>query len=437
MALELHPDCKSRLIEVVAEGLSLIKVDNGCYLEPKSVPAGLGKAENVIPEKGPLRDQLVEYVGDYPVSEFIIDILGTELREKNEFVGDTPSIALTHLEGYGDPEATAKFLVDQLESLPWKYTLSIELPVKLRDLFQGDFVEFSVADHVRLVTHKADLDERFPLMSEDENRNKRIYGEGTILTDRIDPEWSENSVYFQIDVNGFVDTYGTTMPAVRAKYILRSICGLAIATRLFRYKLFVSPFGLSPKNHIYVHKHYDGASEIVGRFDLEDHSSSAFNGLELNDLDGRLKDDADKKKWVVERLHDMRAVLSAGERSEKILLASQWLFDSYAGKDELLSFVQTMVVLEILLGETDSPDEIGLGELLRNRCAYLIGRTHNERSYILGEFKKIYRVRSQIVHRGKSRLTPDERVLFTQLRMMCRRVIQAELDLLKADIAQS
>ena len=94
-----------------------------------------------------------------------------------------------------------------------------------------------------------------------------------------------------------------------------------------------------------------------------------------------------------------------------------------------------MVVLEILLGEKDSSDEIGLGELLRNRCAYLISKTHKDRSEILQDFKRIYAVRSQIVHRGKSRLTPDERSLFHNLRWMCRRVIQEELTLLKADAA--
>ena len=102
-----------------------------------------------------------------------------------------------------------------------------------------------------------------------------------------------------------------------------------------------------------------------------------------------------------------------------------------------MSFVQSMVVLEILLGDEETSDEIGLGELLRNRCAYLIGKSHQQRSDRLREFKEIYRVRSQIVHSGKSRLTPHERVLFDTLRWMCRRVIHEELSLLEADIEEA
>jgi hypothetical protein len=70
---------------------------------------------------------------------------------------------------------------------------------------------------------------------------------------------------------------------------------------------------------------------------------------------------------------------------------------------------------------------------MRNRCAYLIGTSQEDRINLLDAFNQIYRVRSQIVHSGKHRFTADERSLFFRLRWMCRRVISKELDLLKAD----
>jgi len=92
-----------------------------------------------------------------------------------------------------------------------------------------------------------------------------------------------------------------------------------------------------------------------------------------------------------------------------------------------------MVVLEILLGDKATSDEIGLGQLLRNRCAYLIGNGHEDREKLLRTFEDIYRIRSQIVHAGKHRLTREERVLFHQLHMICHRVLQKEVALLVAD----
>jgi hypothetical protein len=118
------------------------------------------------------------------------------------------------------------------------------------------------------------------------------------------------------------------------------------------------------------------------------------------------------------------------EEAEKLRLAGKWLFDSYCGNNELLSFIQTTVSLEILLGEKSVSDLMGLGELLRNRCAYLIGNTHSQREEILDDFKKIYDIRSKIVHRGKSQLSRHERGLFHKLQWMTNRVIQEEIELI-------
>nr|WP_267965982.1 HEPN domain-containing protein [Halomonas aerodenitrificans] len=121
------------------------------------------------------------------------------------------------------------------------------------------------------------------------------------------------------------------------------------------------------------------------------------------------------------------------KRKSKLLLACQWLYESYCSRSELLSFVQTTVVIEILLGEKSSSDQIGLGVLLRNRCAYLIGSSQSERDAILKDFQDIYDVRSKIVHGGKSRMNINEKRLLSKLQWMCRRVIQEEVKLLSED----
>ena len=79
---------------------------------------------------------------------------------------------------------------------------------------------------------------------------------------------------------------------------------------------------------------------------------------------------------------------------------------------------------------------LGLGELLRNRCAYLIGKSHKQREEVLADFRDIYDLRSKIVHRGKVRLHLKERSLFAKLQWMCRCVIQEEVQLLQKDLAE-
>ena len=54
----------------------------------------------------------------------------------------------------------------------------------------------------------------------------------------------------------------------------------------------------------------------------------------------------------------MKAVFSAGTPAEPILLASEWLLDSYTGRDDRLNYVQSIVVLEVLLGNKAFSDEL-------------------------------------------------------------------------------
>jgi hypothetical protein len=71
----------------------------------------------------------------------------------------------------------------------------------------------------------------------------------------------------------------------------------------------------------------------------------------MHDLQGRLENDEQKQGWATFVLNNMAAIFSSEKMAEQIILASQWFFDSDATGDELLAFVQAMVVLEIILGD--------------------------------------------------------------------------------------
>src|SRR5829696_4079636 len=80
------------------------------------------------------------------------------------------------------------------------------------------------------------------------------------------------------------------------------------------------------------------------------------------------RDPALHAAWIIDRLRKIGVCFSAGDQGQgsRLLLAGQWLFDSYVGQNDLLSFVQTMIALEILLGDKERSDLLGLNELLRN-----------------------------------------------------------------------
>lgn len=230
------------------------------------------------------------------------------------------------------------------------------------------------------------------------------------------------SVFLQVEEEGFIGPYGFSVPEQESRRTFRALLGLGIALGAFEVKRRTTLE--HRKLSIYVHRRSDQGWRVENRLDLNEEESRAFQGTSLSA--------AIPPNW----LEDMRAVFSSGEKASSVVLASQWLFDSYTGSDQLLNFVQAMVVLEILLGEKAVSDKIGLNELLANRCAYLVSNSHDERSAILRDFREIYNVRSHIVHQGKHRLSMNERVLFGKLHWLCRRVLSREVALLRTDVAR-
>lgn len=244
----------------------------------------------------------------------------------------------------------------------------------------------------------------------------------------IEQDWDRESVYLQISTSGFVGKYLSTQTTEDVISTFRAFCGLSIALRLMKVEYsYHSP---SPKIYFNIHRYIKDKWIYKETEELNENLSRTAIDLVFHDLDGKLDDDQKKKNWIIGCISKLKKVFVNTEKTEKIILAGQWFFDSYSGRNELLSFIQTMVALEILLGDKATSDVVGLGELLRNRCAYLIGKDHLQRENILQEFKEIYDIRSRIVHRGKSRLTFNERRLFHNLQWMCRRVIQEEINLI-------
>jgi len=428
MPLNIHAKCRKRLHETIAQALPSIEAKNGMFIERRST-AKLVEADLVLPQTGKLRNRLVEYIDEFPLTDFVTETIGQELFELNRHLPDQ-TIALVDIPEYADAPATADRLLDDFESLPWTYQVSVPLPEALTDMLHPDRELLALSPSIRIVRPTTAFVEEYPLEHPNSKRTM-----GPLASVLMTPEqWNSERLYIQIAGEGFVGQYGGSGTAHTIERTLRAFCGLAIATRLFKVEYTYSP--IPWKTSVYVHrKSTDDKWLPTTRYQLNDAISRGLAGLKLHDLEGRLDTELKRNDWVYHRLQVIAEVFRSGPRADQIILASQWLFDSYSGQDLLLSFVQSMIVLEIVLGDKSISDEIGIGELISNRFAYLIGTTHEERVQLLVDFKEIYKVRSQIVHSGKHKLSLAERALFSRLSWMCRRLIDKEVNLLRAGTA--
>jgi len=430
MKLGLHENCKQRLVEIISTQLPFVKVMNRMFLDRKSTNM-LMLAESALPERGPIKDRLEQYISESPVFDFVYESLSKELYEGQKFDSESALIPLPEIDGFSDPKVVAERLISDLDSLPWSYTLTIKLDNDLGELLGSTIKEHSICDFIKITTPTDDFANKFPLQT---LQARGLSGWSLLSLSALNAQqqYDQSSAYLQVEVKGFIGKYGETAPLEEAIAFLKAFCGVGIALRLLKVNTTYRP---SPtKAKFIIHRLNSGQWQEEGVHEIDSSLSDTFHDLVFHDLDGTLVSEVQKTGWINSRLDGIDSVFRNKNKAEKIILASQWLFDSYCGKNELLSFVQTAVVMEILLGEKAISDLMGLGELLRNRCAYLIGKSHKQRKQLLDDFKEIYDVRSKIVHRGKSRLNLHERSLFFKLQWMCRRVIQEEVELLKEDL---
>lgn len=240
--------------------------------------------------------------------------------------------------------------------------------------------------------------------------------------------WDRNRAYLQVQVEGFVPMFARTTPLEDGIGHIQSLFGLGIAHDLFAVERRSGE--TPPKRDLWIHRDVGGKWEFQDSADLDHSIPRVLDNVAMSKAYAEMESDEQRAAQARRTLETISTVFSAGPLSARLLLASQWHLESFSGSDEMLSFVQAAVVLEILLGDKAASDLVGLGELLRNRCAYLISRNHAERELVLRLFRQIYDVRSKIVHAGKRRLDGEERRLFFLLRWICQRVIQEEVKLL-------
>lgn len=431
MPLNLHANCLAQLRTSIQEHLPQIEVRHGMFLSPGST-ALLFLAQAALPTTGKVHARLLKLIGETPLIDFVSGTLARELAENQAFETELGPKPITSIPAYSNAAEVSSRLVDEFESLPWWYTVTLPLPTSFSEVFCPHIGFFALSESVFIRCGNEEMVEAFPLASGIEKRDQDIAGGGlTSLLIPEKPEWKHDRAYLQIQVEGFIGKYTSTEPLHDAVSFIRAFFGLGLALRLFKHKSTYQQY--PQKQNAFIHRRIDGNWVVEELSELESAHSNTISDLQLHDLDGALDTPERRGVWMRRQLDSIAAVVKANERTQNITLGAQWLLDSYAGSDELLQFIQAAVVVEILLGEKASSDLVGLGELLSNRCAYLIANSHAERTELLQDFRTIYDVRSKIVHRGKSRLQLKEKVLFDKLRWMCRRIIQEEVKLLEED----
>ncbi|OGU17418.1 MAG: hypothetical protein A2076_04560 [Geobacteraceae bacterium GWC2_53_11] len=119
------------------------------------------------------------------------------------------------------------------------------------------------------------------------------------------------------------------------------------------------------------------------------------------------------------------------EESKRVKASILWYFESCIASSPTLAFLQVCIGLEALLG--DDVYNGALVETLADRCAYLISGDIKGRKKIKDDFKKIYGVRSKLVHGNATELDSNQKHYLHQGRSILKFAISKEIKHLNLD----
>lgn len=437
MALDLDKKRKARLIDDLTSRLQNIKVDKNIFLDYETV-VGLEKLDKILPQSGPIHKNLKKYIGDAPLSTFIGETISGELVETFECDSKIKGVSLISMTNYNDPKAVALRLIEEFNSLPFNYLVSFEFPPPLGERLREKIEKpFQLSSTMKIILPDGQYDQTYPLNTGKKRIDRELFDSYWVLENlggRETKKWNRKAVYLQIDVRGFVGKYSLMPPIAEVIATVKSIFGLSIALDFMsvKRKHLVRP----RVRHLIIHRQINDQWRIFKTQKLPMDFAEVLDNVEISENNGQ-KVDGKNTQLNQTLLFFLQLLFSSpAERNERLLKANQWFMDSYMGSNELLAFVQTMIVMEVLLGGKES-QKIGIGELLSSRCGYLIGKNHEDRDQVIEIVKDIYDVRSNIVHRGKNTLSTNEKELFYKLRWLSSRIILKEMMLLSEDRQQA
>ena len=130
----------------------------------------------------------------------------------------------------------------------------------------------------------------------------------------------------------------------------------------------------------------------------------------------------------------VRMILNSNDDyAERIKTASLWYLEGYCAESDTFKFIDYTIAVESLLGpepkdRKKDKENIPLTQTLSDRFGFSLGESLKDRFKIRKEFKRIYNIRSRIVHSGKVILNKDDNEHLNKLEEMAKQLISDAIE---------
>ena len=264
-----------------------------------------------------------------------------------------------------DSVVLATKIINSIDDLPLKLNFIFDLGNKISEYINADITLSNELSLVKGLNLSAD---DFKLVHPNKIKNQLIETFNNQMSIPLIPKFEDENLYLLINLNGYISNWRETNTSFYVKNQFKSLLGLMISNDILNFS-YKKEMIFSSVYYIFKEK------GILSQERLNDDFYKQVDRLALNvGLSGII--DSNRIKNTLDL---SMKLFQDNEECKKLRNAFCWLFDSYVGNNELLSFVQATITLEIVLGDKNESDKVGIGVLLKNRCAYLLGKTSKER----------------------------------------------------------
>ena len=224
--------------------------------------------------------------------------------------------------------------------------------------------------------------------------------------------------YLTFEIKGYCSSNSLSSTPVNALNTFKITMQQAISKNFFsRKNNTASGLGLIWANQthtipkyqmIFIDQNESVAKKIKLELPMEICRLLESHAFDQNNSDIKLIIAQNQIDTVIKTMLNDSALLHSTELAEakRIKAAIIWAFDSYINDNQTMSFIQNCIGLEALYGDED--DQENLTKTLSDRCAYLISNNIKGRKAVREKFRKLYSIRSKIIHGNATTLAESE-----------------------------
>jgi hypothetical protein len=367
-----------------------------------------------------VKAKIDRFIGERGLSQFIAGEIDNELDRTTGVPDIDKTLPITQLPFLQNTLKYSRNLVEKLKHIPNRYILTVPLPEQFSEPLLNKVDEkTNLGPDISIIRGNL-LEGHLPVTSEFIGVDVTLFRDYAEKRTQVQREWSDDRMYFSLPILGYENASASSSLSRQLEDNLRAFYGAATAIGMLSYS-----WRPDAAKDAFVTGHSSGDNEL--RFTSRLEGELVRHNDRVSTLEYAKAHTDNLKADFNKRINLIATIFQKNIDCAKLFSACIWYYRAYTNDRPLDALLQATIAIETMLGDQKAAEGVGLTNLLASRCAFLLGRSSSHRAKIADEFKKIYALRSAIVHEGRHLQKVGDREVLKLATDLCGSIILREL----------